>query len=498
VDAGVFIDAVQQEMRAELGALVDVMPLPWLEIRARTGNQGAIRLTPLEALAEPVNLGRLKKAIIGRWGTVPLIDMLKEAVLRSNCRATIAALLGRGEQISEALLERLLLVVYAYGTNTGIRSVAAGDHGHSEADLYYLRRRYLTADLVRALAIDIANATFTARRQAIWGAGSTAVASDSTHFGAFDQNIFTEWHSRYRGRGVLIYWHVERRSMVIHSQLLTCSASEVAAMIDGAVHHGTAMDVEANYTDTHGQSVVGFGLTRLLGFDLLPRIKGINRVRLYRPAAGDTYPPVEPAMMNRPIRWGLIADQYDQMIKYATAIRTRSAETAAILRRFTQTDVIHPTYAAMLELGRAQRTIFVARYLRDRDLQREINAGLNVSESWNAGNTLIYFGKGGDIPSNSRDEQELSVLCLRVLQAAAAYLNTLMIQDVLDEDLVQLTVEDRRGLTPLFWSNVAPYGEVRLNMNTRLALRVGTHRPAGDNHLELATGGPDTDEEPPR
>jgi TnpA family transposase len=75
---------------------------------------------------------------------------------------------------------------------------------------------------------------------------------------------------------VLIYWHVERRSMVIHSQLLTCSASEVAAMIEGAIHHGTAMDVEANYVDAHGQSIIGFGLTRLLGFDLLPRIKGIG------------------------------------------------------------------------------------------------------------------------------------------------------------------------------------------------------------------------------
>lgn len=32
---------------------------------------------------------------------------------------------------------------------------------------------------------------------------------------------------------------------------------------------------------------------------------------------------------------------------------------------------------------------------RDRDLQREINAGLNVSESRNAGNSIIYFGMGG-------------------------------------------------------------------------------------------------------
>jgi TnpA family transposase len=58
--------------------------------------------------------------------------------------------------------------------------------------------------------------------------------------------------------------------------------------------------------------------------------------------------------------------------------------------------------------------------VRDRDLQREINEGLNVVESWNRANSVI-FGKGGDIATNRRDEQELSVLCLRVLQAALVY-----------------------------------------------------------------------------
>ncbi len=29
----------------------------------------------------------------------------------------------------------------------------------------------------------------------------------------------TEWHNRYRGPGVMIYWHVERKSVCIYSQL---------------------------------------------------------------------------------------------------------------------------------------------------------------------------------------------------------------------------------------------------------------------------------------
>ena len=35
------------------------------------------------------------------------------------------------------LVERLLLVAYGYGTNSGLRTVAVGDHPHSAEDLRY-------------------------------------------------------------------------------------------------------------------------------------------------------------------------------------------------------------------------------------------------------------------------------------------------------------------------------------------------------------------------
>lgn len=122
--------------------------------------------------------------------------------------------------------------------------------------------------------------------------------------------------------------------------------------------------------------------------------------------------------------------------------------------------------------GRAQKIIFVARCLRLRELQREIQEGLNVVESSNGAGSVIFLGEGGDIATNRREELEMSVMCLRILQAALVYINRLMLPDVLaDPEWAELLKPaDRRGLTPLFWQHVQPYGEVRLDVAKRLPL----------------------------
>ena len=132
----------------ELALLNDALPrCPWLDIAGRPG--GASRLTPLEAAGESRNLRRLKREVERRWGTVPLIDMLKEAALRTGRLRTVTVVAGRTDLDHQMLAERMLLCVYAYGTNTGLRAVAAGDHCHPEDDLRYVRRRYLTAEAAR-------------------------------------------------------------------------------------------------------------------------------------------------------------------------------------------------------------------------------------------------------------------------------------------------------------------------------------------------------------
>ena len=46
---------------------------------------------------------------------------------------------------------------------------------------------------------------------------------------------------------------------------------------------------------------------------------------------------------------------------------------------------------------------------------------------------MIFYGKSGELASNRRDQHELAVLSLHLLQAALVYVNTLMIQEVLAE-----------------------------------------------------------------
>jgi hypothetical protein len=93
-----------------------------------------------------------------------------------------------------------------------------------------------------------------------------------------------------------------------------------------------------------------------------------------------------------------------------------------------------------------------------------------VVEQWNSGNVSIHYGRDGELPVTDRERQEISMLALHLLQSALVLVNTRLVERVLAEPewTDRLTIHDRRGLTPLFWSNITLHGTFNLDLNTRL------------------------------
>ena len=332
LDADRFIAQLREEVRDALHVLDSGLEQD-NQVRIGAKGGGWITLTPLDAQPDPPTLTAFKADLNATWPMTSLLDMVKETDLRLGFTEELRSPTAFETLGRSVLQPRLLLCLHGIGTNAGLQRMASSESGVSARDLAYVRRRYISRDALRQAIAVVANGTLRARNPAIWGAGTTACASDSKHFGAWDQNLTTQWHARYGGRGIMIYWHVERNSLCIHSQLKSPSSSEVASMIEGVIHNCTEMEVDRQYVDSHGQSTVAFAFCRLPGFELLPRLKTVHSQKLYRPDTGraNDYPRLQ-RVLTRPINRELVRQQYDQMVRYATALRLGIAETEAILR----------------------------------------------------------------------------------------------------------------------------------------------------------------------
>ena len=467
LDAASFIAPLRERLTKALIQFNHDLPHnPHVHLYSPAANEDRrlISVARLTAQPEPPNLSRLQHLIQQRHGMLDLLDIFVEADRLIEFTRFLTHSGTKEVRSREVLRPLLLLDLFAEGTNTGIKRVAKANQHYDYDELLYVRKHYFSVDALRLANAAVVNKILALRNPLLWGEGH-ACASDGKRFESWSQNLMTEWRSRYRGYGVLVYWHVETNAVCIYSQLRSFSFSEVAAMIEGLIRHDTEMRVEKNFVDSHGQSEVAFAFCNLLGgVRLMPRLKRIKYERLYLPDTGmaGAFPNLA-GVLSRPVRWDLIAQQYDAMVKNTVALKTGTATPEAILKRFNSYNVTHPTYKALAELGKVEKTIYLCEYLSSLALRHEVQEGLNVVERWNEANDFIRYGRQGIFATNSREQQEIAALCLQLLQNCIMLINTILVQQAVDQHqlLDQLSGEDHRALTPLFYEHVNPYGAPR-------------------------------------
>lgn len=480
-DVEVFICDLKERLDEGLCDLNDsILENPKVVIKDRK-KKGAIKITPFDPQKEPQNLDLLKLEVAKLWPNLHLIDILKEADFRIGFTKRFQSASSR-EAIGEDILrKRLLLCVFGLGSNTGLKrmsSLAETQEGYEA--LRYIKRRFMDCQNVRFAIQDVVNAIHIIRDKKIWGTGTTSCASDSTKISVWDQNLLVEWHIRYGGKGVMIYWHVDKKGLCIYSRLKTCSSSEVGSMIQGILYHDTLMDISEISVDTHGQSVIGFAFSEFFHFDLLPRIKNINKQKLYCSSRSKkkSYTNLTDALASDNIGWNKIRNHYREMVRYAAALKMRTVEPDVLMKCLSADNKSNPVYQALMEIGKASKTIFLCRYLSSEALRIDIHDRLNVVERVNGIMGFIFYGRLGELSTNNTNDQELSLLCLHLLQVCMVYINTILIQTALSDPkwILILKTDDRRALSPLFYAHINPYGFLSLDMTLRINIETHIYR----------------------
>ncbi len=437
-------------------------------------NKSRIKLLKSKPQVSPKNIERLKSEVQAQWSETTLLDIVKEVDFKINFSDDLTSIGGRSFADFEEQRKRKLLCVYGLGTNIGLKRARSADPTIDYEQLRHTHTMCLTINNVRDACARITNETLKIRDELLWGSSSLLCSvSDAGQFPVWEKNAMTEWHIRNGGKGVMAYWHTDKKSLCIYSQLKKCSSSEAASMIKGILYHLINAEIESNCVDTRGQNLAAFGFSYTLDFALLCRFKSISSQKLFSSETNHSYKAIE-KVISRAINWKLIEKYYEQIIMYSVALKLKKAEPEAILKVFTSNNLKQPVFQAIQELGRVAKTIFLCRYLHSEKLRINIRETLNVIERWNGVNDFIFYGKRGVISTNNTTHQELSILCLQIMQACMVYINTLMIQRILELKRWHnvLTSVDKRALSPLIYEHINPYGKFTLDMEQRINFMV--------------------------
>ena len=214
----------------------------------------------------------LESAIAGRMPERDLVDVICSGEHWTNWSRHLGPLSGSEPKL-ERPRERYLVTAFGYGTNMGPVQTARHTRGLASAhELGYVNRRHITTQKLEAAITDVVNAYAGMDLPRVWGSGETA-AADGTKLELRRDNLLSEYHVRYGGYGGIAYHHVADTYIAFFTHFIACGVWEAVYIIDGLLKNASELQPKAIASDTQGQSITVFGLSHMLGIELMPRIR---------------------------------------------------------------------------------------------------------------------------------------------------------------------------------------------------------------------------------
>ena len=84
-------------------------------------------------------------------------------------------------------------------------------------------------------------------------------------------------------KGLSTYTHVTDQHATYGTKIIVATHREAHYVLDEILGNATDLPITEHATDTHGVTLVNFGLFDLLGMQLSPRIRDLGKITLYRP-----------------------------------------------------------------------------------------------------------------------------------------------------------------------------------------------------------------------
>ena len=358
----------------------------------------------------------------------------------------------------------LLNVLLAEGINLGLAKMAESTNTHGYWDLMRISRWHVEGEAIdRALAM-VLEAQANLPMASYWGTGITA-SSDGQFFPAARQGeAMNLVNARYGSEpGLKAYTHVSDRFAPFATQTIPATVNEAPYILDGLLLNETGRRIREHYADTGGFTDHVFAATSILGYRFVPRIRDLpsKRIYVFEPAA---CPEELRTLIGGRVRERLIIDNWTSILQLAATMAAGTIAPSLILRQLASFPRRNDLAAALREVGRVERTLFMIDWALDPAMQRHAQLGLNKGESHHALKNALRIGRQGEIRDRTTEGQHYRIAGLNLLAAIVIYWNTVRLGEAVARRRragLSVPSELLAHTSPLGWAHILLTGEYR-------------------------------------